>query len=87
MFDDEFYTVPFMKEVRIPQNWTYLVQSSSQSDATDNIDLGDNWFIQYLEEHPIENPSHVLRVAPENNRNMLMMLQSVLQVQEIPVRE
>ena len=41
VFDDEFFTVPFMREGIIPPNLTDLVQHSSQISAPDNIDLTD----------------------------------------------
>ena len=50
VFDDEFNTVPFMREGTITLNWTDLVQHSSQSDAPENIDLRDNWFTPDIEE-------------------------------------
>ena len=37
LFDDEFSTVPFMREGKINQNWIYLVKHSSQSGAPENI--------------------------------------------------
>ena len=49
VFNDEFYTVPFMREVTIPPNWTDLVHLISQSDAPDNIDFKDTWFIPDIE--------------------------------------
>ena len=44
VFDDEFPTVPFMMEVTIPPNCTYIVQRRSTSGAPENIDLEDIWF-------------------------------------------
>ena len=80
VFDDKFSTVPFMREATIPPNWTNLVHRS-QSGAPYNIDLKDTWFIPDIEEVPSKNPTHVMIVAPENNRNMVMLSQSVQQVQ------
>ena len=57
-----------MREVTIHPNWTYLVQSISQSGAPDNIDLKDTWFTPYLDEGPSKTPTHVPRVASENNK-------------------
>ena len=54
VFDDEFSTVPFMREGKIPPNWTDLAQCSSQSREPDNIDLKYTWFTIYLEEYPIK---------------------------------
>ena len=59
-----------MREVTIPPNWTDILQRSSQSGATENIDLKDTWFTPDLEEDHRETPTHVPRVTPENNRNM-----------------
>ena len=56
VFYDEFSTVPFMREVTIPQNWTYLVQNTSQNSALDNIDLTYTWFTPDLEEEPRKTP-------------------------------
>ena len=33
VLDDEFSTIPFMKEVTIPLNWTDLGQRSSHGDS------------------------------------------------------
>ena len=49
VFDDEFSTVNFMREVTIPPTWTYLVQHSSQSYALENIDLKNTWFTPDLD--------------------------------------
>ena len=70
-----------MREGKIPPNWTYLVQCISQSCAPDNIDLKDNFFTPYLEEYPTKNPTHVPRVAPENNLNFITLLQYIKQLQ------
>ena len=80
VFDDKFSTVPFMREGKMPPNWTDLVQRRSQSGAPENIYLKETWFNPDLEEDPIETPSHDPSVAPENNNNMLMPLQSTTQV-------
>ena len=52
VFDDEFYTVTFMREGTILTNWTDLVKLISKSGAPDNIDLKDTWFTPNLEEDP-----------------------------------
>ena len=44
VFDDEFSTVPFMREGKIPPNFTYLVQHISQSGTPNNIYLKDTLF-------------------------------------------
>ena len=64
VFGDGFYTVTFMREGKIPQNWKDLVQNISQSSAPDNIDLKDNWFTIDLEKDTRENPTHVPIVTP-----------------------
>ena len=64
-FDDEFSTVPFVREDTIPPNWTDLVQRRSQSGAQDNIDLKDTCFTPDLEEYPIKTPNHVPIVTLE----------------------
>ena len=82
VFDDEFYTVPFMREGTIPQNWTYFMQRRSQSGAPDNIDLQDTWFNPDLEEYPRKNPINKPSTATENNNNTLMSLKYVLHAQQ-----
>ena len=64
VLDNEFSTVPFMREVTIPLNWTDLSKHSSQSGAPDNIDLRDNWSNPDLEEYPRKNPTYMPIVAP-----------------------
>ena len=64
VLDDEFYTVPFMREGAIPQNWTDLVQLSSQNGTPENIELKNTWLTPDLEEEPRKNSNHVQRVAP-----------------------
>ena len=71
VFDDEFSTVPLMREVTIPPNCTDLIQHSSHRSATENIHLRDTWFTLYIEEYPRETPSHSPSVAPDNNNNTL----------------
>ena len=44
VFDGEFSTLPFMREVIIPQNCTDIMQWISQSSAPDNISLKDTKF-------------------------------------------
>ena len=76
-----------MREGKIPQNWTDIVQLSSQIGEPDNINLKDNWFTPDLEEDPRETPNHKPSVAPENNNNMLTLPQSVPYVKESPNRK
>ena len=87
MFDDEFSTVSLISEGIIPPNWKDLVQHISQSGATYNIDLKDNWFTLDLEEDYSKTSTHVPRIKPENNRNTITPSQPVKQVQKSPVRE
>ena len=65
VFDNEFFTVPFMREVTITPNWTYILQRSSHSGAMDNIDLKNTCFTTDIDEDPRKNPSHKTSVAPE----------------------
>ena len=76
-----------MREGTIPPNCTDIVRCRPQSGALDNIDLKDTWFTPDLEEYPIETLAHVPRVAPENNMNMIILLQFVQQVKESPFIE
>ena len=64
-FNDEFSTVPFMKEGTIPPNWKDLVQRISQSCAQNDIDRKDTWFNLDLEEDNIKTPTYVPRVTSE----------------------
>ena len=80
VFYDEFSTVTFMREGTIPPNGIDFVQRISQIGAPDHIDLRDTWFTTYLDEYTRKTPTQVLRVAPENNRNMITLSQSVQKV-------
>ena len=51
VFDDDFSTVPFIREVKIPPKWIDLVQCRSQSGAPENIDLRDTLSTPDLEEY------------------------------------
>ena len=57
-----------MREGTIPPNWTDLVQGSSQSGATDNIDLNNTQFTSDIEEDPGETRTHMPREALEINK-------------------
>ena len=87
VFEDEFYTVKFMREGKIPSNWTDLVQCSSHRGATESTDLKDTWFTPYLEEYPIKTPIHKLIITPDNNNKTPMCLLSKTHVQVSPTRE
>ena len=86
VLDDEFTTVPFVKEGTIPPNWTYIVQHISKSGAPYNIDLNDTWINPDIEEDTIETLIHKPNVSPENKNSMLILLQSEPQVYESPPR-
>ena len=87
VFDDEFFTVPSMREGTIPPNLTDLVQLRSQSTAPDNIYLKNTWFTPYLEEDTSENLIHDPNISMNTNKNMLIPSQLVPHVQEITTRE
>ena len=63
VFYEFFSTVPFMREGKISQNWTDIVQQSSQICAMDNIYLKDTWFTADIEEYTSGTSSHEPRVA------------------------
>ena len=84
VINDEFSTVPFIREGTITSNWTDIVQSISQSGAPYNIDLKYTWFTQDIEEDPRKPPSHEPRVTPENINITITLLQSIPDVQESP---
>ena len=43
VFDDNFATVPFMKNGEIPPHWTDLVKYNSESATDDTINLANTW--------------------------------------------
>ena len=47
------------------------MQQISHSGPPDNIDLNDTWFTPDIKEYTRKTPTHVQRVAQENNRNMI----------------
>ena len=49
LFDEEFSTVSFIREGKIPLNWTNCVQLRSQISSSKNIDLKDTWFTPDLD--------------------------------------
>ena len=87
LFDYEFSTVPFIRKDTIPPNWTDIVKFRSQSGATENINLRDNWFTPDLEEHPSKTSSNEPSVAPNNNDKTLTLTQSIQHLQGIPAIE
>ena len=70
VFDDEFFTVPFMREGTIPPNWTDILQRISQSGAPDNIDLEENWFNPIPEEDTRKTPGYKPIIAPKDNNTL-----------------
>ena len=74
-----------MREVKIPQNWTYILKCSSQSGAPENIYFNYTRVTPDHEEDPSKYLTHVPIVAPENTRNMIKILQPVQQVKKILV--
>ena len=75
VFDDDFSTVPFTREVTIPPNWTDLLQRSSQIYTPEIIVLEDTWFTPDLEEDTSETPRHK-PVAVPNAKNKNKMIAS-----------
>ena len=87
VFDDEFSTVPFMREGAIPPNLKGPVQLRSHSTAPKNIRLNNTWFNTYLVQDTSETLICEPNIATENNNNTLIPSQLVPHVQEIPARE
>ena len=87
VFDDDYSTVTFMREFKIPPNWTDLVQRISQSFEPDHIYLKDTWFTTDIEKYPRETPIHMLIVPPKNNKNMITSSHPIQQLQESMVCE
>ena len=81
VFNDEFYTVPFIREGKMPPNWIDIVKRKSHSGTPENIGFRDTWFTPYLDEYPRKTSSCDLIVTPENNKNGLMLSQTVPHVQ------
>ena len=87
VFDDKISKVTFIREGIIPPNWKDLVQRISKSGALKNIDLKDTWFNPDLQKDTRKTPSNEPKVAPDNIRNMLTLLQSVLHAQKSTANE
>ena len=85
--DDEFSTIPFMREGSIPPNLKDPVQLRSHRTAPENIHLKNTWFNTYIGQDTSETLSHELNIATDNNNNTLMPSQLVPHVQEIPAIE
>ena len=52
------------------------MQRISQRVSQKNIDLGYTWFTSYLEDGHIETSRHDPRIATDNNKNRITLLQS-----------
>ena len=48
VFDDEFSTVPFMRDGEVPPHWRDLVQHSAEVVSGDDFDLATTWANAYL---------------------------------------
>ena len=72
VFDDEFSTVPLLREGTITPNWTDLVQHIVNSGATQNIEFKDNWITPDLEEYPqkpqVTNRASLKRIITKCSR-------------------
>jgi len=44
VFDDNFTTVPHMRNLTVPSNWDQLVKNSSELVTTEQFDLTKTWF-------------------------------------------
>ena len=69
VFDDNFSTVPYMKEGKIPENWDELYNYSRELATEENYDLAESWFRDQTDDsdkepfgHPA-NPFDVTRAA------------------------
>ena len=87
VFDDEFSTVPFMREGTIPTILTDHEQLGSQSTAPENIHNNNTWFTSYLEEDTNETLSREPNIATDNINNTLVPLQLVPHIQLVTARE
>ena len=55
-------------------NWNRSCATQITKLSPDIIELKDSWFNSDLEEYPSETPTHMRRVAPENDKNMITYL-------------
>ena len=53
VFDDEFTTVPFMRNGEIPPHWTDLVKCSVELTTDADFDLATSWANSYITSNPI----------------------------------
>ena len=44
LYDDQFSTVHYMRDLTVPPNWAQLVQNASELVTTDQYDLTKTWF-------------------------------------------
>ena len=44
IYDDQFTTVPHMRNLSVPPNWAQLVRNSSELVTTEQFDLTKTWF-------------------------------------------
>jgi hypothetical protein len=52
VFDDEFSTVPFMKNGEVPPHWSDLVKKSAELATDEDFDAATNWANEYISGHP-----------------------------------
>ncbi len=43
VFDDTFFTVPYMRAASLPPNWEELVKNSSEIATNEEVDLAESW--------------------------------------------
>ena len=53
VFDDEFSTVPFMRNGEIPPHWTDLVRCSAELATDDDFDLATSWANDFIANTPV----------------------------------
>ena len=44
MYDDQFSTVMYMRDLAVPPNWAKMVKNSSELVTTEQYDLSKTWF-------------------------------------------
>ena len=49
VFDDEFSTVPFMRDGEVPPHWSELVQHSAELVTNEEFDLATTWANSYID--------------------------------------
>ena len=53
VFDDEFSTVPFMRNGEIPPHWTELVHCSAELATDEEFDLATSWANDFIANKPV----------------------------------